>query len=339
MKNIPRNLNIDVLRIASMFMVVVLHTSSSYFLQFHKYWSIGLFYDNLSRFSVPIFLMISGYLLLGKIEPTENFIKKRMGKVIVPFIVWTIFYIAIDFNAWRGSHDFFSLINRASYFHLWFIYAILFYYALTPVLRIFISNTDRFTFKFVIFLWVLYAPIYLCLYDIKSIFIDFSPMAAQSNVDTFMALSGFYLIGGYIKKYRPHINNKSFFILSFLSLSANFIAVYFSSVTYGGPLEVFFKYFTPFIAFFSILLFIKSCNITFKPGRSLSKIIETLSNICFGIYLVHAGLLPIAFKIINPEIDSFNALFTIPIISALVFLTSALICYILSKTPFLKRCI
>ena len=339
MENKYKNINIDILRILSMFMVVVLHTSSTYFICFHIYWSVALFYDNISRFSVPVFFMISGYLLLGREEGCSFFMKKRASKVLIPLLAWSFFYICFDFNNWKEHNDIFSLINKPAYFHLWFMYAILFFYALTPMLRIFIANTDRFTFNLVLALWVLYAPVYLCAYDIKSVFIDHSSMARPSNLDTFLSLSGFYLIGGYVKKYMTTISNR-FFIFSFLfALSVNFIAVYFSSVLHGSPIQIFFKYFSPFTCLISVLLFVKFYNMDFNISNNLKNAIRLCSNLCFGVYLIHASLLPVFFTIFNPKIDGVSSALTIPLISLSVFLSSLFISYVLSCIPFLRRCI
>lgn len=65
-------------------------------------------------------------------------------------------------------------------------------------------------------------------------------------------------------------------------------------------------------------------------------IINNLSKYTFGIYLSH--FLPISIlKYFGITSISFNPLFSIPIISILVFITSLIITYIISKVPILNK--
>ena len=80
MKVTERLVWIDLLKIISIFFVVLLHTSA-----FGVYqgvaangWWVANFYDSLARISVPLFVMASGALLLEKQESYRVFFSKRM---------------------------------------------------------------------------------------------------------------------------------------------------------------------------------------------------------------------------------------------------------------------
>jgi surface polysaccharide O-acyltransferase-like enzyme len=55
------------------------------------------FYYAFSRIAVPLFFLLSGYLLLQKEEPLGVFFKKRAWKVFLPFIAWSLIYM------WQGN--------------------------------------------------------------------------------------------------------------------------------------------------------------------------------------------------------------------------------------------
>lgn len=90
----------DWLRVLATIAVVTIHVSAGYVSMLDasnvSRWMAGNFYDSFSRASVPIFVMISGALLLrgAKDSSIGEFLKKRASKVIIPFIGWSaIFYI------------------------------------------------------------------------------------------------------------------------------------------------------------------------------------------------------------------------------------------------------
>src|SRR6185369_6512634 len=69
------------------FGVISLHTLGTYPSFFSPY--IYKIFET----SVPIFVMLSGALLLGKTESYLSFFKKRSAKVLIPWIIWTIIYM------------------------------------------------------------------------------------------------------------------------------------------------------------------------------------------------------------------------------------------------------
>ena len=79
---------VDFMRSIGVFLVVLAHTDA---------WGGGpdwvqKIYYTISRNGVPVFFLISGYLLLSKQEDLPTFMKKRAAKVLVPFFVWSMVY-------------------------------------------------------------------------------------------------------------------------------------------------------------------------------------------------------------------------------------------------------
>src|ERR1700742_1816194 len=88
---------INNLRIIAMFFVIVLHTTSPLLMAYGKvrdsYWLIADFFNALSRFGVPVFVMITGALLLNRDYQLGDFLRKRLGRIFPPFIFWSGVYI------------------------------------------------------------------------------------------------------------------------------------------------------------------------------------------------------------------------------------------------------
>lgn len=87
---------VDGVRVVAILSIVWLHSFATLLYRFDSIpissWWLGNLYDSIARMGVPLFFMISGFLLLDKSEPWSIFLRKRMTKVIIPFIAWTIIY-------------------------------------------------------------------------------------------------------------------------------------------------------------------------------------------------------------------------------------------------------
>jgi surface polysaccharide O-acyltransferase-like enzyme len=91
---------IDDLRFIATIGVILLHTSAGMLPIYGKipdeYWLIGLSYNALTRFCVPMFVMISGALLLSREYKTVDFLKKRFVRILLPFLFYATIYIAYN---------------------------------------------------------------------------------------------------------------------------------------------------------------------------------------------------------------------------------------------------
>ena len=80
---------LDILNILSIFVVVAMHMNGSvHSLPLNKSWTFSLLVNTLCYFAVPIFVMISGATLMNYRQKydTKTFFKKRLMKVLVPFL-------------------------------------------------------------------------------------------------------------------------------------------------------------------------------------------------------------------------------------------------------------
>ena len=98
MKN--RIVGLDIVRFVALFTVVCCHSSDPFNFVFGdvsadiddiQFW--GAAYGSLMRPCVPLFVMITGALLLPvKTDSTCAFYKKRISRVFWPFLIWSILY-------------------------------------------------------------------------------------------------------------------------------------------------------------------------------------------------------------------------------------------------------
>jgi surface polysaccharide O-acyltransferase-like enzyme len=109
----------DMIRILGTIVVVVGHVSDMILFRSHEpgslygpgtaNWMICNWWDAAARWAVPIYIMLSGSLLLdpNRVESPSKFYRKRLMRIGVPLVFWSLFFMWVDvyFTGWRAAHD------------------------------------------------------------------------------------------------------------------------------------------------------------------------------------------------------------------------------------------
>ena len=148
---------------------------------------------------------------------------------------------------------------------------------------------------------------------------------------------GYFILGKYLYDFisKNDLSNYNFvfIIMILLFFIASIFLNYSASVRLNMFYNSFFAYRTPYIMMASILFFILIYNIV--HGRNHNKFIMVLSDLSFGVYLIHGIFLDITFKIFNYR--DFNSIIGIPLFVCIIFIFSVFSVYILRKSKILKR--
>jgi surface polysaccharide O-acyltransferase-like enzyme len=154
---------LDVLRVFATVAVVFLHVSAEVVTgitdtKTFSWWAANL-YDSAVRWAVPVFVMISGALLLGHShkESFTQFYRKRSSRVIIPLVFWTAAYFAF-ISHYYGQIELktalISIVLGKPYWHLWYLYMLVGLYIITPFLRTYVASSsikERYALIIVIF--------------------------------------------------------------------------------------------------------------------------------------------------------------------------------------------
>lgn len=153
-----RMASLDVIRASAIFLVILLHSSSPVMYQItstpEAVWNMHNLIDSAVRICVPLFFMLSGFLLLAPTpaNDTEPFrdVRKRLLKLLVPLIAWGVIYrllMAYVNGRWPTPDDVWGslrdMTQGALVYHLWFVYELAAIYLLLPLLRRLFKETDR----------------------------------------------------------------------------------------------------------------------------------------------------------------------------------------------------
>lgn len=332
------------LRSFAIFMVVVIHVTAGYVTyadaepEFYgaSLWWVANIMDSYSRWSVPVFVMLSGMFLLKSDASALEFYKRRMSRILIPVVFWSIFYIIwtivksyFNGNVISGIIDAikYTILGKP-YYHMWFLYMIPFLYFISPFLSKILNNSNRNE--------IITITAFSCIISIMATAFTFLMMKDGAKTPpsffatTFLSYIGYFLLGAII----PHIKETSVRYASLLLFIASCSITALLAFKYGR------SYFYDYI---SINVFISSVSIfiffsTLKEKESnISKMLATLT---LGVYLVHPLILEVSAyawrHIFNMSVFSISYVLCL---IAIVYIVSLFISLVFSKIPYLRKTI
>ena len=321
----------DLIRIVAIYLVIQVHTS----IVTSSQWPWVLI-EKMSIICVPLFVMLSGALLLEKEEDYKTFFKKRFFRVLLPWIVWTIiymFYFLYFFDPDKTKLQFFSdnnhqIIQWGNFFfrllltNLWFLPLIVSLYFVVPIIRIFVKNAkekDKYYFLILWFVCISFIPALLQ----SAIFPQWEP----NIVFTMVQYSGYFILGNLlIKKLVKKDSYRNIVLLLLIGLMALFINQGFSYV-FLSPGAI-----TASIAFFS-LLFLFSNKIEKNLKKSFKLIIAKIAQASLGVYIIHK----IVSDFLSDDIIQILHLYhTEFLLTLIIFIISTGLIIIIQKIPLIK---
>ena len=302
-KNMFKDIRLDIIRATAIIFVVLIHsmgivndsTESCGITAIKGFYSI-------IHIGVPLFVMLSGALLLGKEEPLSLFFKKRFRRVLIPFVIWSIIVSLIHFfqSGERNIFDWFFIFIKEIFgdgVHTiyWYVYMILGLYLLTPILRVIVKSRTILTFS---------TLLCFALYYLQYFFPDFSLVNRFSFPN--LVFIGYFLAG-----FALYTNDESFLtkkivpkVFLFLYLLLIIISVFHLKFNLI-PLVA--------VCFFGTILHFK--HIKHNQIQALASILAKYS---YGIYLSHFILISIILK--------FSIIYKIPLFfEPIVMATSVII--------------
>ena len=275
-----REWNFELLRIVSMFMVLVLHAASQALgyatradiISTPLLSSLKMFFVMMSVVAVNVFILISGWFgIKSTLRGGAKFIFQCLFFSIGIYVVMILLgYSSLTI---RGVAECFFLLPNGYY---WFIPSYLALYIVAPVLNAFIRTADKKTFMFVLITFYAFQTVY-----------SFLGNGASFLMKGYSALSfiGLYLLAAYIKhNYNVKKKDKKIFLMCYCSISLLSTIIWLSATyynltsissrmtCYSNPLVI--------ISSVSLMLF-------FSTLRVKSRIINKIAVSCFAAYLLH----------------------------------------------------
>lgn len=332
---------LDNSRILAMVAVVLLHVTTIVMNANEigsTYWWFGNIYNSLVRWCVPVFVMISGSLLLDphKQEDLSTFYRKRISRLLLPITAWSAVFLAWRFikgalkgAAPTGSELLEKLISGNPYEHMWFLYMILGLYLFTPFFRKIIAGTTSKEFNLLI-------AATFSLAAVNHIYTSFSASESKLFINWFLLYVPFFLLGHRIRTAEfqpPKVLLWGTFLLS-SALTA--IGCFILAVQNNLPLGLY------FYGYLSLTVIPMSVSIMYLLRDWNSPILNShfthrLSLLTLGIYLIHPIMLEA--MIYTGYATKMHPILSVPIVTSIIFITAGVGAWTLSQIPYLKKII
>ena len=285
--------------------------------------------------SSELFLAISGSLLIPVHTSQKAFFKRRLTKLIPPFVVWSLFGIwYMHFTGRSAGNIMIQLISipiiNATIPIYWFMYTIMGMYLLAPIISPYLLQKGREGGVFLLTLWIvtLLLPLTNIIY----------PGFYKNNVSgifyTFSGYAGYMVLGWYLRSYPFWFVGKRggwcypacalvgmATIIALVGLFAPSYRDYvMDNLSFGNMLYV--------VAIFTLI------QSLFQQGNVITGMAQRITKYTFGIYLIHIFVVHSVYAVFEEE--SYPAVLQLPITALLSFVLSLLIVWMLSQIKLIK---
>ena len=333
---------LDNSRILATYAVVLLHVTAGFVVNNDvgtEYWWVGNIYDSAVRWCVPVFVMVSGALLLdsNKKEDLLTFYKKRFSRILIPLLTWSVFFLVWDFfkSTLNGSElsitDLLkSVLSGTPHYHMWFLYMILSLYLFSPFFRKIAANSSKKELIFLISISFIFSALNFAYEELSS-------GITQLFINWFLFFIPYFFLGYFIRlDNNPHsiVFLWTIFLFSLILTSMGCYIVAIKTDLKTG------MYFYGYLSIsvipmsISLMYLLKTWN---KPILNAS-ITKKLSILTLGIYLIH----PILLETINDtqyNVLSFHPIISIPVVAFIIFIVSLGMSWLIYQVPYLRRTI
>ncbi|MFK1821974.1 acyltransferase [Bacteroides fragilis] len=356
---------LDVIRCVAMIMVIGVHCIDPFYISptmraIPEYTHWAAIYGSLLRPSVPLFVMMTGLLLLPvKKQPLGKFYKKRIYRVLFPFLIWSVLYsmfpwvtgvlglpkeIIGDFFCYTQGQESQSLIDSLKDVamipfnfshkenHMWYIYLLIGLYLYMPFFSAWIKNADRKTKRAFLLIWIIslfipYLKEYVanCLFERSGYVFGTDTWNEFGLFYYFAGFNGYLLLGHYVKKGNDWSLMKTF-ILCILMFAVGYYITYTGfSTTASNPnateteMELFFTFCSPNVLLMTLATFLLLQKVVIT-NSTVIKVLANMTQCGFGIYMVHYFVVGPFFLLIGPS--SLPIPLQVPLMAICIFLCS-----------------
>lgn len=334
-----RVIYLDYLRIFAMLSVIAIHVSASRFTTAEvgsSNWIVMSIYNKAVGYAVPIFVMISGALSFRKDIGLKEIYQKKILRILIAYIFWNVFYAAshdiarplligqvIEWKAFMNE----IVVGR---YHLWYCRMIIGIYILIPALKCIVEREKILKYMLaILYMFSIFLPCLSQSFDWKWLDDITQNMGLDTGKYIFYFLLGFFLS-------KVQIQNK----LKCRIVVCGVIAEILMALGMTYILSLNSEVWNRIVHMIDILIVAVSIAI-FLLFRSVfeykeNSVIVKLSDMCFGVYLVHDYFVG-GIDSLGLTTVSFNTAVAIPLIVIIVFIFSTILTFLCRNIPYIGK--
>jgi surface polysaccharide O-acyltransferase-like enzyme len=344
----------DVIRVIAVFAVIVLHVAAAPVTQYglissSDWWWTNAF-DSLARPCIPLFVMLSGALVLTPTAwDTSRFVRRRLVRVAILLVawsaiyaVWNYFFHGVAVTVGEFLRHLISGMVDPVYSHLWYLPLILSLYLLVPILRIYVVNAPLWNQLYFACLWLI-ATIAFPLAE------SHLGMTIGYSLTPVFGYVGYFVLGATLCRYLPARLPLSWWLVSGMAFLIGYaittIGTYALIARAGKLDEYFYSHVSPSVIVMSISAFIllRDWGSGLEERLSVSNFMRRFFALAgaaaLGIYLVHMIVLEVfANGVLGFTLGAlvFHPALAVPLSALVVFLLSFAVTLLIQRIPPLR---
>ncbi len=292
----------DLLRLVAAFCVVLMHTAYSglnFDVTLRAGW-VGLAAMSSFTFcAVPLFFMMSGCLILDGRADVGTILKKRVPRLLVPLLFWSLMHIFL--NAYAGADWSFSFIfqgltdalQKPANVSFWFLYTLIGMYLISPFLTLILERCDKKQHMLMLGIILLLKLRTLIRILFPGFYASYLAFDVLDGLDFFGGHLCCYILGWYLGKTEKKIPSAALLLTAVLTLAAIIYGTVSRSVAVGAYMQDFQSQSSFFEILLAACIFLFAKNAKFDPAGRFAVVLEKLAPHSFCVYLSHALLLRI----------------------------------------------
>lgn len=336
---------LDHLRVLSALAVVGMHVTLGTLdtvAPLSRLWWLGQWLCHMCQCAVPIFVMISGALLLEPAAPGETlgrFYGKRFRRIGIPLVFWTALYFvfraAFDHEPVTLGYVAERIWVADPPYHTYYLFLVAWLYAWTPLLRAYVARTTPQTRQLV--LVILFAG--------TSLYALVNPILWQRGrllISFYLPYLSFYLCGHELRYFDPP-GLKRRHMVAFVCLCAVYVVL--QAGTFIDHLGRFQG--RCVLGFFSLPVIVMSIGVFWwvklkktrptSSGSRWDRVVHRLAPATFGIYLCHIAILIGLREALGGDTEQGGFLAGIVVGTVVAFTLSYALTRLLQRIPCLRR--
>ena len=361
---------IDLLRVLACFLVVFSHCCDPFVAVFDSdrpTFLYGCFSGSLVRCCVPLFVMMTGVLLLPVRTDTAVFYRKRIGRIMLALIFWSVALpllyllytrIAPETSLDAGNYTWEATLPKLWNFifnftyettPLWYLYMLAGLYLVMPVLSAWLERASRRDLRILLGIWgiTLLLPYVKLLAPLAGYAGNYGNMGLYGVCDwnefgTFYYVSGFagYLVlAFYLVKFPPAWSWRKTlgicipaFLVGYLVTGAGYVMMQRAFPGNYAYLEIVWYFAGINVFLMTAPVFILVQKAATRPRAWLSR----LAGATFGIYLCHFIFVQAGYDLVQ-RIPELPALARIPLIACGAFAVSWAVVWLMQRWSVTRR--
>lgn len=294
--------------------------------------------------AVPIFFMISGALLIPKVESLKTLYKKRILKyavilLVFSFISWR-YYSDWNMRAFDWPYFFRQLWSANWATSYWFLYSYISYLVLLPLIRMFAKALSDDGFKYLIVIYLGVQTLHVIDWIVWR-----GSVSYNSSLSFFIIESNFFypLFGFYIDS-RWKINKKSMGVLAVFAMISLMVMTILTSwrcielnIWEESRLQYFYGTYTVIIAAFVFLAAKAIFSIVNNRWEKVDRLVTYFGSLSFGIMLVEHICRKRTAQLYDFFVQFFPPFFSCWMWILSAYLMGAVIVSVMKKIPWIKK--